>query len=326
MKPQPINIVLSSTKQNVVPWTKAFETYTAIKGLSSHLKYDNFASYFAIEHIPSEREILYNTQVEDIKNQELTQAQQTLEINKLNKLYPDTVSWSAEKVKEQRAWKENQEKLFGILRATMEEQYWISIKDLDSVYKAWNQLKIETQQDQAGHFMANLIKFFTARIKPGQDLTNYTAHLQAIANQTSDLGHDILSPTLICYYILATMPAEYEQIQQSIFQLPIQEITLENIKAKFAAEDSRQQAKKLQQTNNNDSKRRIPEQAYAATVERNCTICKQPIPSTAPISHQRCSTKCNSQYYQDKQQPEDTKSNKSKSKPKTESANVLYVF
>ena len=115
-----------------------------------------------------------------------------------------------------------------------------NIKDLISVFKAWNQLKIETQQDQAGHFMANLIKFFTARIKPGQDLTTCTAHLQAIANQTSDLGHDILSPTLICYYILATMPAEYEQIQQSIFQLPIREITLENIKAKFAAEDSRQ--------------------------------------------------------------------------------------
>ncbi len=315
---QPLDL-LSAAKQNYLPWSKKFETYAAIKGYSHHLTFDSFNDYFASKYQPSDREVRYNQQLAEIKLKALDSKKETIEINMLEDRYhSDLTIWSNDKIKMKRDWTTNQDKISGLLRGSVEEQYWTNIKHLPTIQQMWNQLKKETQQDQAGNFMALLIQFFTARIRPGESLSTYTARVQAVADQTTDLGHNLLTPVLICFFILATIPTRYEQIQQAIFQLPTKEITLDLLKSKFAAEDSRQQAQKLQ-TNNDTSK--IEEACTAINEERKCTICNNLVPSTRPAYHLRCSKKCQDKF---REQENAEKSNKSKSaKTKTESANTV---
>lgn len=296
---------------NYTPWKRETETIVAKAGLTKHLTYPNFVAYQQAEYQPSDREIRFNKQLkkikDDIKNglkdktiSNIAEAEELEEKRtiELEKTYSDAATWSNEKAKAARSWTENEEKLFGLLRGSVESQYWTNIKNTKSVYQAWRQLKKEAQQDQPGTLMALLIKFFNARIEPEERLTTYTARIQGIADEITDLGHNFVPPILVCYLILSTMPSQYESIQQSIFQLPTPSINLDVLKAKFSAEDARQDANR---SNKPDDQKSGTEAAFSTTLRkpRKCESCPNMIGAKINPHFTRCSP-CQKKYLDEK--------------------------
>ena len=273
---------------NYHAWQKQIETYLQTAGLLHHLKYSSFEVFYDVENEPDERELRYYRLQQIIKDKALDQSEEDVEMMNLDETFKEASTWSNQKKKAKKAWKDADSKVQGVFRSSIDDQFWTNIKAHTSAYDMWNQLKIETQQQEAGTLMSLLNKFFNLKMLENEKLTTFTARVQSIADQIGDLGYNIFSSQLVCFRILCTMPDKYDQIQQSIFQLPIDQITLETLKSKFATEDSRQSSK-FQKEREKDKNKPTTEAANAVIQTKKCCDCHKSFQPPNPRYH-RCSS------------------------------------
>jgi hypothetical protein len=322
---------------NYHAWQRQIETYLQTTGLLQHIKYSSFEVYYTIEHEPDEREQRYNRLQQMIKDKIQDQIEEDKEMMQLDELFKEIPTWLNAKKKAKKIWKDADSKVQGIFRSSIDEQFWTNVKNHTSAYDMWCQLKVETQQQEAGTIMSLLSKFFNLKMLDNEKLTTFTARVQAIADQLDDLGYNILSQQLVCFRILCTMPEKYDQIQQAIFQLPVNEITLDKLKSKFAAEDSRQSSKCQKSDKERDRdkpKKTTTENANALTQNRKCCDCHKSFQTNSPRFH-RC-TPCHEIYMKlpqekreaiakERRDKKNKKTNGNKKK-ETEKSNVTLVM
>ena len=295
--------LLSSSSANFIPWRRFMETKIAQDGLSKHLKFPTCKSYIASsDYLKDDLEQQYDADLqvhlEDIAialaaadiNEDKARRARIQATEKVDLDYKQAATWRRERTKLERQWRTDEETLLGLIRSTMDVQYWTNLKDCHTAYQVWQQLKKETQRDQPGTLMALLIKFFNSRIQDGELLTSFTARVQDIADEIAELGYDFITPTMVCFSILSTMPDKYETIQQQIFQLPTSQINLATIKSRFAQEDAR----RMKPLNNNNNNYDNPpfEEAHNATDSpptiRHCSKCRIALNPTTPAYFSRC--------------------------------------
>lgn len=262
-------------------WKIQAETKIAIKGLSKHLTFETYNEYANASLTPTPRRVRYLRAELIILQKKLSIPEEDKEIQALQKEFNESSQWEQNQEKAELLWILEEEQLIGILRATIEPHFWTNLKTLKSAAAIWKQLKKETHQDEAGNLMALLCTFFNMTYQDGEPLTTYVARVESVVDQVVDLGKTLLTPEIVCYRILSSLPPRFDAIQQAIFQLPVKTITLALIKSRFASEDSRTEASRNQQTNQ--------ERTYQATTVRECSTCKKPLKPTTRDYYLRCS-------------------------------------
>jgi hypothetical protein len=311
----PQTIILNAV--NYFTWQKKLETVLAQKGFIHHIKYQDFAAYNKATKVTTKQEQRYKKQQEKILGTKFkTQAEQDEVLEKLDdKFHSDLSKWSENEANEETKWNNEEQRIFGILRATIEDGYWTSVKNLKTAFEMWNQLKLETQQNEAGNKVALLAEFFHLKIEQTELLTQFIARAQSITDRIADLGINFLTPSLICYRILIEMPQQYDAITQPCFQIPESKLSLAVIKSKFAIEDSRKEAVKKNNNNNNKNHSKISnqEEAYLAQgEERKCSNCPNRLPKTAKTYQHRCRS-CQEIWLSEKKKEESTTQKKEES-------------
>jgi hypothetical protein len=324
------NLVNSSSfiKLNAVnyyQWQVSFETFLAQKGFIHHIQHSNYDDYLQATQIIPAQQARYNKLKEKIKSTKYETADKQDEaFEELDQRFHNDLSkWSETEAKEAKKWMDQEDQIRGYLRATIEEGYWTSVKNLKSCHQIWVQLKHETQQQEAGNQIALLAEFFHLKFVPNELITHFIARAQSIADRIADLGVNFLTPALICYRILVEVPPQYDAITQSCFQIPKDKLSIALIKSKYAIEDSRQEASK---NNNKDKPKRQPaqEEAYATNVQerkcRNFSTCKKMLPVQFK-PHQNHCPECVQKFKESKK-----KSNDNSEEPKKENLNIIHIL
>lgn len=270
---------------NYIKWKAQAETQIAIQGLSNHLIFDSFELAYASYYVKTERQQRYDRLVLIIRDKKLSIIEEDTEIEKLQSRYPDTSTWESTEAKALIQWNIDEEKLIGTLRGIVESHYWTNIKNLKSAKSIWTQLKTETQQDEAGNLMALLNMFFNMKYSDGEPLSQFIARAQSIVDQVQDLGKTFLTPEIVCYRILSALPPRFDALQQAIFQLPIKSITLDTLKSRFSAEDSRSGATHLIRNPLNQQQQ---SPFVGAVVDRKCIDCQAALDPNQKDYHRRC--------------------------------------
>lgn len=221
------------------------ETFIQQKGFSDHIKYEDFQAFFDDrKKVP--REERFFKALRSIYAQDLSESDEDSAIAELEKHYPDSAPWLANKVKLENQWIQDEIKIRGLFQGTIEENLWISLSNINNIYDLWSQIRVVTQTEEAGNFMYLLTQFFNRTFDEKKDtLLSYTASIQSIAEKLLDLGDAPDFQEMICFKILSAMPYKYDQIQQRLFQMPRSKLTIDRIKSKFATEDSRAKANRL---------------------------------------------------------------------------------
>lgn len=320
------NSIIKLNAVNYYQWQVSFETFLAQKGFIHHIQYSNYDDYLQATQIISAQQARYNKLKEKIKSTKYETAdKQDVAFEELDQRFHNDLSkWSEIEAKEAKKWMDQEDQIRGYLRATIEEGYWTSIKKLNSCHQMWIQLKLETQQQEAGNQIALLAEFFHLKFVPNELITHFIARAQSIADRIADLGVNFLTPALICYRILVEIPPQYDAITQSCFQIPKEKLSIAFIKSKYAIEDSRQEASK---NNNKDKPKRQPnqEEAYIADVQerkcRNFVSCKKILPAHFKSNQNHC-PECVQKYKESRK-----KSNVNNSQEqKKECLNVVHVL
>jgi hypothetical protein len=250
-------------------------------------------------------------------------------------LYPLEVkidAWDREKNKHRINWELGDQKLRGIFRSTTDQRYHLNLDKCQSSFEIWKRLKKDSNQDEASTLMSLLANFFNAKFIPGEALLDFSARVRSIANQiTLQGGKPPTWEEIICFRILSKLPAEYDQIQQSIFQLEWKKINIEMLEKKFNQEDARQLANREIQKNEKPSKQSYSSDSAFATQdkekneekeERKCSDCQK----STRNNNIRCSP-CFFKYKKD--HPEEFHNEKKKeatTDKKKESSNQIQVF
>ena len=280
---------------NYLKWRAQAETQIAVQGLSNHLKFDNFYEAFEATNVKTERQQRYERLVQAIREKKLPLIEEDLAIEELQHRYSDATQWETTEAKALIQWNLDEEKLIGTpLRGIVESHYWTNINNIKTAKAIWNQLKKETQQDEAGNLMALLNHFFNIKYLDNEPLSTFISRAQSIVDQIVDLGKTIITAEIICYRVLSALPPRFDALQQAIFQLPIAQITLDLLKSRFAAEDSRSGATHLMRNPSNQQQK----QPFVGSIvgdEKKCADCKITLESTQKEYHKRC-TKCHKKF------------------------------
>lgn len=269
------------------PWKKQTEAAAAILGLSFHLVHVDYFSYQKAEITLTERQIRYNIQHLAILNLKLNAEEQEVKIVELENKFKEVSQWQIQEAKEVNQWKSDEIKLKGIFQSTISDQYWNNIKSLRSTQEMWTQLKVSTLQKESGHLLSQTVKFFQLKLEQNETLSALLDRTEQIAEQINDFEKNLISPKIICLKILAAIMniERYSILHQAIFQLALKDITINLLKSKFAAEDSRQ-------ATIISSSHQFTRQEYASntlpTDARKCSQCPNRLPRNTPEHHHRC--------------------------------------
>lgn len=288
--PKPDTSILLGA-HNYASWKIRLETTIAIKGLSKHLVHESYKEHALANLSPTPRRLRYLRSETLIFLKKLSKEEEDKEVAALQKEFSEASLWEINEEKASALWTLEEEQLMGILRGSIETHFWTNLKTLKSAAAIWKQLKKETHQDEAGNLMALLCNFFNMTYRDGETLTTYVSRVQAVADQVADLGKTLLTSEIVCYRILSSLPPRFDAIQQAIFQLPANTITLALIKSRFASEDSRAEASKNQV--------QFQERTYQTTIARECKNCKKPLQPTTRDYYLRCS-ECQTKWNADK--------------------------
>ena len=322
---------------NFYSWEKHAETYLIQAGYEFHLMFAFFEQFYDSQYyVKTDREKRFIMRKEiilkekqeyfeklnrpEIKKEEgvdtkLAKIVEEIE-NKLENLENQFVDVGTKRAKEENEWMLAESKLKGLLKGLVDEHIWLTAGKKESCYLIWNQLRIEGQTKEAGNFMSLLSQFFAAKQQDGENLVDFAARVQLIAQKLGDLGAEPTWKEIICFRVLSAMkPNEYDNIQSSIFQLPRADITIEKIKSKFAAEDSRRLSNKPKK-----------EERINFIVDRKCKVCDAPMRSGLPKHFTLC-LKCARKSREEREEKEEEeKEKKEKSKKKTERSNVVLLL
>lgn len=305
-----VNQLLNAT--NYLKWRAQAETQIAVQGLSKHLKHDSFQKYYEATNIKTERQQRYERLVQTIREKKMTINEEDQAIEELQQRYHDASQWETAEAKGLIQWNLDEEKLIGTLRGIVESHYWTNLKDIKTAKAIWMQLKKETQQDEAGNLMALLNQFFNIKYLDNEPLSFFIARAQSIVDQIVDLGKTIITTEIICYRVLSALPPRFDALQQAIFQLPIAQITLDLLRSRFAAEDSRSGATHLIR-NPSNQQRQQPFIGAIVGEDRKCIDCKAALEEDQKEYHKRCK-KCQKKVRE-----------KSNEKPTQKASNILIL-
>ena len=274
---------------NYYKWSQNTETILQVKSFMHHLTYDNLDLWLAATYEQPPREILFNNaldaidiNVANLNDQQIVDAKLALE-----KRFHDLPIWHNTIIKKKEQWKSEVEQIKGILRSTIDPQFWQAIKDLPSILQMWNQLRIETHQEEAGNIAVIMQAYYAVNYQESEKLTNWIARVETFRQRLRELNRPIISEEMVFYKILTCLPPKYDQIQQAIYQLPADQMTIAVLKTKFAHEDARQAQKSTPQAKPLNTKQDRPREAANATQTpkappRKCISCQKPIDNMFP--------------------------------------------
>ena len=143
---------------NYPGWKKLFAASLAVKGWSRHINHPSFDDYWNKEYTKSERLIQYERDLFKIYHLKLAIEKELEAIALLEKRFNSELpNWAESKAKEQRKWKEEEEKLIGTFISSIDSAIWTNVKSKKSAFAIWNALSAETNQKQAGNFCLCLV-------------------------------------------------------------------------------------------------------------------------------------------------------------------------
>lgn len=293
---------------NYPAWAPKFKIFLHIKTWSHHLLYDSFKDYFAIVYAPTSFEIqviklLSMVQARDVDN-EFTEVMKQKEIFDLMKIADTRIQLEAT---HQRLWIANESRITSYLKQSTDIRFHQSLDKAKSVKKAWAKLKKECNQQEAGTMMSLMNRFFKDSFQPNDELVAFTSRVQQVAHDmVENLGREPTFAEIICFKVIASLPAQYDAIQQKVFHLETNKFNIEELITIFSIEDSRQQANKMMSDKSKSSTN--PDEAFVlankntnrfkksqqtsteriGSTNKKCLDCNKLLDKNQPIRHSRC--------------------------------------
>lgn len=329
-------------------YAKQMRSFLRTKGFEDHITYADFNTMYLDRFRPTEREELLLKKKDTIQKKVLSnkyseddRMEELLDVS--DKLAP----FMERKTKEEYSWIQNEQKIKGYFEISTEARYHLRMNECKTSAEIWKRLKIDSNQEEAGNFMAILTQFYNLKYQPGEKLSNLAARAQTIAQRIVDQGGREPSwKEMVCFQILSKIPPQFDAIQQAIFQLDWEDIHMDLILKKFNAEDARQDAnRETRKANNNvdealltqqqrsfkkinrkrENERKESSKKAESTSMRKCQMCQKPnIPETEGEWVKRCA-ECHKKYKAE--HPEEFEKKRGfKSKSKNEESNLVQLF
>ena len=146
---------------NFYLWSSRAEPYLVEKGYEFHLRYENFNSFALSEdYVKTDREKRFVSKREAIMTSRESAENKEAAVEELEDRFQDV---GTKKANEEKAWRDKESKLKGLLKSLVDDHIWVNVEKLPSAALIWKQLKIEAQTKETGNFVALLIEFFAAR-------------------------------------------------------------------------------------------------------------------------------------------------------------------
>jgi len=257
---------------NIYAWVKVVEPYLCEKGYELHLLFDSFSNFMISEHyVQTDRERSFD---EDrayiLADKKLSETEKKGEYRRIESEYRDV---GTKRANEEKEWRQKDSKLKGILKGVVEEHMWLAAGNEKSAGLIWKKLKVEAQMRESGNFMSLLTDFFNSTQKEKESLVDYLACVQLIAQKLREVEEKQPDwKEVVCFRILSGLKKEHDQIQQMIFQMPRDQVKIETMKIKFAAEDSRKNASNNQEQKRNEQEE-PSEEAHMGAARERCRKC-----------------------------------------------------
>ena len=117
-------------------------------------------------------------------------------------------------------------------------QYRTVIEDISDGSEAWKRLKTHFRPDSRARVMALKHDFFSCVIEPDESIGLYASRLKRIIEELNESGHPVEDLDQ-CFQLLRFLPAEYENIVQSIYRWEDDDFKFPKVLEQILAEESR---------------------------------------------------------------------------------------
>ena len=294
-----ITLVGSSTKMNKLcsnnfhSWSYQLSAILAQQKLKRHIDYATFFEWYAVCYKPSQQELYYREdENEIIKNEKLSDDERKAMLKDLRKHYFADISlWSKEKQKLEMAWDREMEAVLGILQGSIDQLLWNEVKKLPTPLEMYARLKELTLISDTGHLILLYKQFFRINFMKGETLIQFYTRACNILDKLEEID-EAIPPHIACGTILAALPDEsFEVLSSSLHQVPKKDLTLELLRQKFSMEDARRgisihNGKERMKGESGDVRANA-----SLTKERRCFKCKKSLPPDHPKQysmHDKC--------------------------------------
>lgn len=256
--------------QNYVKWHGKFINHIDYKGWNYHFLYDSFEDFFATVHEASQYEnqcikLLQMSEDADV-DEEYTERQRQKDIFENMKLCNPRVQLE---VQQKRIWDAEEIKIIALLRHCTEVRFHLNINRAVSAKAALAQIRKDCNQEESGNMMNLMNSFYRDTYQPNDTLVGFSTRIQRFAQDIQEArGKPPSFADLQCFKILSSLPPQYDQLQQQIFQLPADKFNMTELIKIFSIEDSRQLANKQMKQNDKNRKHIQPDEALAIAYDK----------------------------------------------------------
>jgi hypothetical protein len=295
-------VVLNST--NYHSWSQNMVVLCRQKGYSKFIEFAGFQEWYDEDHEPEEQEVRYRARKREIDASGFRDAEKLRDHEKLDTLFhSDLGRWSAAKAKAKESWKKEEEMARGLIQSAVSDQFKLKLRDLKTAFEMWAVLKSESQTHTLSVALLLVRQLVDLRIQSGEKLCTFLGRFEVLIDKLRDASDMFVIPPLLqCFLVICSLPSEYDFVAQSVSMASKDEINLEFLRAKFAIEDSRREAKSQKggEAKPREEREKSEEANLGQEGRRKCADCDAALPRDAPRKHTRCK-KCHSAYWNAKE-------------------------
>lgn len=321
------NVLQLLTPTNYHSWSQSMVVTFRQKGFSRFIEHATFQDWWDEDHEEEEQELRYHRRVEEVRTSGRSDQEKDAEYEKIDTLFhSDLGRWSASKAKAKVEHKKEEEMARGLIQSAVSEPFKLKLKDVRSAFDMWAILKRESQANMKHVALLLVRQLVDCRLQSGEKLIAYLGRYEVILDKLRDASEMFVFPMVLqCFLIVSALPPEYDMLGQQLGQLDEDQINLDVVRAKFAAEDSRREARSQQLRESKGSKEERSEEANQAQSERRkCVDCETLLPKDSPRRFKRCG-KCHSTFLNAKEKAEEKKETKERGGREEKAHSVVLV-
>src|ERR1051326_6389861 len=160
---------------NFHSWSYQLSAILAQQKLKRHIEYANFSDWYAISYKPSEQEIYYHEEEDEINHDEKnSEEERKFKLKDLRKKYFTDISlWSKEKQKMEMNWDREMEAVLGILQGSIDQLLWNEVRKLPTPFEIYARLRELTLVTDTGHLILLYKQFFRINFIKGETLIQF---------------------------------------------------------------------------------------------------------------------------------------------------------